>query len=151
MHILPTISTFFIVISAIFVAFGWYHIVKGNRETHMKLMVTGAIAALLFFIIYMSRTLFEGNTAFGGPESLKLPYQLFLFFHIGLATLGGVLGLITLWLAYKKRFFKHRKVGRFAAIIWLLTAPTGVAVYVLLYILYPGGQTQPVWNVIFGL
>lgn len=151
MYILPTISTFFIVLSAILVGFGWYHIIRGNRDTHMKLMVTGAVFALAFFIIYMSRTLFEGNTAFGGPDSLKLPYHLFLFFHITLATVGGVLGLVTLWLAYKKRFFKHKKVGRWAAVTWLLTAPTGVAVYVLLYVLYPGGQTKPVLDVIFGL
>jgi putative membrane protein len=151
MQLLPTISTLFIVISAIFVGFGWYHIVKGHRETHQKLMVTGAIFALAFFIIYMSRTLFQGNTAFGGPESLKLPYHLFLFFHISLATVGGVLGLITLWLAYKQKFLKHKRVGRVAAVIWLLTAPTGVVVYVLLYILYPGGQTKPVIDAIFGL
>ncbi|SEC49203.1 DUF420 domain-containing protein [Paenibacillus sp. GP183] len=151
MYLLPTISTLFIVISAIFVGFGWYHILKGNRKTHQRLMVTGAVFALAFFIIYVSRTLFEGNTSFGGPESLKLPYHLFLFFHITLATVGGVLGLITLWLAYKQRFFKHRRFGRVAAVIWLLTAPTGVLVYVLLYILYPGGQTKPVIDAIFGL
>jgi putative membrane protein len=151
MYILPTISTFFIVLSAIFVGFGWYHIIKGNRDTHMKLMVLSAIFALTFFIIYMSRTIFEGNTAFGGPESLKLPYHLFLFFHITLATLGGVLGLVTLWLAYKKKFLKHKKVGRVAAIVWLLTAPTGVAVYVLLYILFPGGHTKPMIDAIIGL
>jgi putative membrane protein len=151
MYLLPTISTLFIVISAIFVGFGWYHILKGNRKTHQKLMVTGAVFALAFFIIYVSRTLFEGNTSFGGPESLKLPYHLFLFFHITLATVGGVLGLITLWLAYKQRFFKHRRFGRVSAVIWLLTAPTGVLVYVFLYILYPGGQTKPVIDAIFGL
>jgi putative membrane protein len=151
MQLLPTISTLFIVISGILVGFGWYHIVKGHRNTHMKLMVTGAIFALAFFLIYVSRTLFQGNTAFGGPESLKLPYHLFLFFHITLATVGGVLGLVTLWLAYKQRFFKHKKVGRVAAVIWLLTAPTGVIVYVMLYILYPGGQTKPVIDAIFGL
>ena len=85
MHILPTISTMFIVISAIFVGFGWYHIVKGNRDTHEKLMVLGAIFALAFFIIYMSRTLFEGNTAFGGPESLKaaLSFILVLPYYAG--------------------------------------------------------------------
>lgn len=150
MHILPTISTLFIVISAILVGFGWYHIVKRNRQTHQRLMVFGAIFALAFFLIYASRTLFEGNTAFGGPESLKLPYHLFLFFHITLATVGGVLGLVTLWLAYKQRFLKHKRIGRWAAIIWLLTAPTGVVVYVLLYVLYPGGETKPMLDVILG-
>ncbi len=149
--ILPTISTLFIVISAIFVAFGWYHIVKGNQQIHMRLMILAAISALTFFIIYVSRTLFEGNTSYGGPESLKLPYHIFLISHILLATTGGVLGLITLWHAYKKVFFKHKKIGRIAAFVWLCTAPTGVMVYILLYILFPGGQTKPVWEVIFGM
>ncbi|WP_240417947.1 DUF420 domain-containing protein [Paenibacillus periandrae] len=151
MPILPTISTSFIVISAIFVACGWYQIVKGNRQTHQKLMVWGAVFALAFFIIYLSRTLFVGNTSFGGPEHLKLPYHLFLFFHIALATTGGVFGIVTLLLAYKQRFARHRRIGRWTAVIWLLTAPTGVAVFILLYVLYPGGDTKPMINAIFGI
>jgi putative membrane protein len=151
LHILPTISTSFIVISAIFVAMGWYQIMKGNRIKHQKLMVCGAIFALAFFIIYISRTLFVGNTSFGGPENLKLAYHLYLFFHITLATTGGVFGIVTLFFAYKKRFDKHRRIGRYTAVIWLLTAPTGVLVYVLLYIMYPGGETKPMVDAIFGL
>lgn len=149
--ILPTISTSFIVISAIFVAFGWYHIVKGNRETHQKLMLWGAGFALAFFLIYASRTIFVGNTSFGGPENLKLAYHLFLFFHITLATLAGVFGIVTLLHAFNKRFAKHRKIGRWTAVMWLLTAPTGVAVYILLYLLYPGGDTKPMIDAILGL
>ncbi|OXM84919.1 DUF420 domain-containing protein [Paenibacillus rigui] len=151
MHILPTISTSFIVISAIFVAFGWYYIAKGNRETHQKLMLWGAAFALAFFLIYASRTVFVGNTSFGGPEHLKLPYHLFLFFHITLATIGGVFGIVTLLHAFNKRFAKHKKIGRWTAVIWLLTAPTGVAVYILLYVMYPGGDTKPMIDAILGL
>ncbi len=33
--------------------------------------------------------------------------------------------------------------------MWLVTAPTGVLVYILLYVLYPGGQTEPMINAIF--
>jgi putative membrane protein len=151
MHILPTISTSFIVISAIFVACGWAQILKGNRETHQKLMLWGAGFALAFFLIYMSRTIFVGNTTFGGPEELKLAYHLFLFFHITLATTGGVFGIITLLHAFNKRFAKHKKIGRWTAVIWLLTAPTGVVVYILLYVLYPGGDTKPMINAILGI
>jgi putative membrane protein len=149
-QILPTLCTALIVVSAIFVAFGWYHIRKGNRTTHIKLMVTGAVLALAFFILYAARTVFVGNTTFGGPEDLKLQYHIFLFFHIFLATAGGVFGLVTLWLAYKQRFLKHKKLGRWTAVIWLLTAPTGVLVYVLLYVMYPGGMTKPVIDAIMG-
>jgi len=151
MYILPTISTALIVISAIFVAFGWGQIVKGNRKSHEKLMLWGAVFALAFFIIYASRTIFVGNTTFGGPESLKLAYHLFLFFHITLATAAAVFGIITLLHAFNKRFAKHKKIGRVTAVMWLLTAPTGVVVYVLLYIMYPGGDTKPMIDAILGL
>ncbi|ULL19171.1 DUF420 domain-containing protein [Paenibacillus sp. H1-7] len=151
MHILPTISTSFIVISAIFVAFGWAQILKGNRKGHEKLMLWGAGFALAFFLIYASRTIFVGNTTFGGPESLKLAYHTFLFFHITLATVAGVFGIVTMLHAFNKRFAKHKKIGRWTAVMWLLTAPTGVVVYVLLYIMYPGGDTKPMIDAIFGL
>jgi putative membrane protein len=150
MQWLPTISTTFIVISAIFVACGWVQIVRRNQESHRKLMLWGAGFALAFFIVYMSRTIFSGNTSFGGPDSLKTAYHTFLFFHITLATLAAVFGIITLLHAFNKRFAKHKRIGRITAIIWLLTAPTGVTVYVLLYVLYPGGHTKPVLDAIMG-
>lgn len=149
--ILPTISTSFIVISAIFVGLGWIQIMKGNRLTHQRLMLWGAGFALAFFLIYASRTIFIGNTTFGGPESLKLAYHLFLFFHIFLATAAGVFGIITLLHAFNRRFAKHKKIGRWTAVMWLLTAPTGVVVYVLLYVMYPGGETKPMIDAILGI
>lgn len=149
--LLPTISTSFIVISAIFVAIGWYLIVKGNRDAHQKMMLWGSGFALAFFLIYTSRTIFVGNTSFGGPEDLKLAYHLFLFFHILLATAAGVFGIVTLLHAFNKRFAKHKKIGRWTAVMWLLTAPTGVAVYILLYVMYPGGETKPMIDAILGL
>ncbi|UUZ90934.1 DUF420 domain-containing protein [Paenibacillus sp. P25] len=148
--ILPTISTSFIVISAVIVAFGWAAIVRGEREKHQKLMLWGAGFALAFFLIYASRTIFIGNTTFGGPESLKSPYHIFLFFHITLATVAAVFGIVTPLHAFNKRFAKHKRVGRITAVIWLLTAPTGVVVYVLLYLMYPGGETKPMIDAILG-
>jgi putative membrane protein len=147
--LLPTISTTFIVISAILVAFGWYYIARRRTETHIRLMTGAAIFASLFFVVYISRTLFVGNTAFGGPESLKPIYLAFLLFHIVLATTGGVLGLITLRLGYVRNLAKHRKIGPVTSIIWFCTAITGVTVYYLLYIKYPGGEMKPVFDAIF--
>ena len=95
--ILPTISTAFIVLSAILVAIGWVLIVKRKIEAHKKVMFAAGVAAVIFFIIYASRTIFIGNTAFGGPEELKIYYTFFLIFHITLATTGAVFGIISLW------------------------------------------------------
>lgn len=149
-EIFPMISTSFIALSAILVAFGWRFIIKGKREAHEKTMIAAAIAATIFFIIYMSRTIFVGNTTFNGPDDLKTLYLIFLLFHIVLATVAAVFGITTLTLAFRKNFAKHRKWGRKTAVIWFATAITGITVYVLLYLCYPGGHTKPVIDAIFG-
>ncbi|MCR8657035.1 DUF420 domain-containing protein [Paenibacillus endoradicis] len=148
-EILPAISTFFIALSAILVAIGWKLILNKKREEHQKMMFWAAITAIIFFIIYASRTIFVGNTTWGGPENLKTIYLVFLFFHIVLATVAAVFGITTLTLGYKKKYSKHRKVGRVTAVIWFVTAITGVTVYFLLYIFYPGGHTQPFIDALF--
>ena len=117
----PTVSTFFIVLSAVLVAIGWGLIIKGKREAHKKTMIAAAIAAVLFFIIYVSRTLFVGNTSWGGPDDLKTIYQVFLIFHIVLATVAAVFGITTLTLGFKAKYAKHRKVGRVTSVIWFIT------------------------------
>ena len=148
--ILPTISTSCIIISAILIAIGWRLIWKRNIEAHKKVMLTAAVFALIFFIIYASRTIFIGNTAFGGPDSLEIYYTIFLVFHINLATIGAILGIIQIITAFKDKFNIHRKVGPVASIIWFFTAITGVAVYLLLYVIYPGGETTSLLKATFG-
>ncbi|WP_449622492.1 DUF420 domain-containing protein [Robertmurraya sp. Marseille-Q9965] len=149
--VLPTISTTFIVLSAITVAIGWAQIKQGKRESHQKTMVLAAIFAIIFFLIYASRTIFIGNTAFGGPDDIKIYYTIFLIFHITLATVGAVFGIVSLVSGYKKNFSFHRKLGPITSYIWFFTAITGVAVYLLLYVFYHGGETTSVIKAILGL
>lgn len=148
---LPTISTFFIVLSGIFVAVGWNLIIKKKIEAHKKMMIAAAIAAVLFLILYLSRSILIGNTAFGGPDSLKIYYTIFLIFHIITAIVGAVLGVITIRAGLKNNLVKHRKLGPIASVIWFITAITGTAVYLLLYVFYKGGETTSVFKAIFGL
>lgn len=148
--ILPTISTGFIVLSAILVGIGWGLIIKRKVEAHKKVMTMAGIAAIIFFIIYASRTVFIGNTAFGGPDDLKIYYTFFLIFHITLATIGAVFGIISLWTGYKNKLTRHRKLGPITSIIWFFTGITGVAVYLLLYVIYEGGETTSVFKAILG-
>ncbi|KZE96174.1 DUF420 domain-containing protein [Geobacillus stearothermophilus] len=150
MAILPTISTSCIVISALLVAYGWYLISRKRTEAHKKVMLAAAVFALLFFIIYMSRTLFIGNTSFGGPENVKVYYTVFLIFHITLATVGAVFGLVTIWTGLKDIRPRHRRLGPVTSIIWFGSASTGVIVYWLLYVLYPGGQTTSLIKAVLG-
>lgn len=148
--ILPTISTAFIVLSAIMVAIGWWQIKQHYKAAHKKTMIIAGVFALMFFLIYATRTVFIGNTSFGGPDNVKLYYTLFLVFHITLATVGAVFGIVSLYTGFKSNFPKHRKLGPITSVIWFFTAITGVAVYLLLYIFYRGGETTSVIKAILG-
>ncbi|WP_232695835.1 DUF420 domain-containing protein [Brevibacillus daliensis] len=147
-HILPMISTTFIAISAIFVAIGWYLIKQRRIEAHKKMMITGAVFALLFFTIYMYRTIFIGNMNFGGPEEYRIYYQVFLIFHITLATIAAVFGLVTLYFGFSNKISKHKKIGPITSVIWFGSAITGVMVYFLLFVLYQGGETDSLFKTI---
>jgi len=148
--LLPTVSTFFIVLSAILVAIGWRLAVQRKLEQHQKMMIAGAVAALLFFIIYATRTVVIGSTPYNGPDGLKPYYLAFLLFHIVMATVAAVFGITTIVLGFRKRFAKHQKLGRVTSLIWFFTAITGVAVYLILYVLYPAADAKPLFEAIFG-
>jgi putative membrane protein len=148
--ILPTISTTFIVLSGITVAIGWWQIKQRKIEAHKKSMFIAAIFATIFFIIYASRTVFIGNTAFGGPDEIKIYYTTFLIFHISLSTIGAILGGLSLYTGYKDKLSVHRKLGPIASIVWFFTAITGVVVYLLLYVFYQGGETTSMIKAILG-
>jgi putative membrane protein len=148
--LLPTISTTFIVLSAITVAIGWVQIKQRKIESHRKTMTLAGIFAIIFFLIYASRTIFIGNTSFGGPDEIKIYYTLFLIFHITLATIGAVFGIVSLVSGYKNNLKLHRKLGPITSIIWFCTGITGVAVYLLLYVIYHGGDTTSVIKAILG-
>jgi putative membrane protein len=113
-------------------------------------MLWAALFALLFFLIYLSRTVFIGNTSFGGPDSVKIYYTIFLVFHICLATIGAVFGIVTLLTGIKNNLIKHKKLGPITSIIWFFTAVTGVVVYLLLYVFYHGGETTSMIKAILG-
>lgn len=149
-QVLPFISTLCIAISAVMVAIGWRQILKRRIESHKKFMLTGALFAILFFTIYVCKTLFVGSTQFGGPESLKTAYLIFLLFHILLAASAAVFGIVTIYLALKGRFMKHKKIGRVTASIWFVASITGITVYTLLYVLYPGGESGGLIDAILG-
>lgn len=138
-------------ISAVFVIIGWRLIIKGEEKKHKKAMIIAAYFALGFFVTYISKTVLIGNTSFGGPESLKIFYTVFLIFHIVLSTIGAVFGVVTLRLGFKEARAKHRKIGPITSVIWLFSAITGIAVYILLYVLYPGGETTSLLKAILGV
>lgn len=128
--------------SAGLVIFGWYLIRHHHVERHRKVMLTAASLGAMFFITYVVKTLFYGDTAFGGPRAYQLPYLTFLQIHTILATVAAILGIITIRRALRARFKEHRKIAPWTASAWLITAGSGLMVFLLLYVVFPPGPTS---------
>ena len=140
----------FILSSAIVMAFGWYFIRRRNVEVHRRLMLIGSTLAALFFITYVLKTVIFGDTTFGGPKMWQTPYQVFLQAHSILATVAAILGIITLTFAFKSRFGSHRKIGPWTTSTWFVTAVTGFLVFLMLYIVFPQGETTNMFRAWLG-
>lgn len=145
------VNELLMIISAVIVSFGWYHIRRKNVDMHRRLMKTGAGFGAAFFISYLLQTIFAGDASFGGPSGLAGSYQVFLQTHVLLATVAAVLGIITLRFALRQNFVRHRKVAPTTAVLWLIAAATGLVVYVMLFVIFkPGAYTSNLINVLLG-
>lgn len=141
LYILPAISESLMIASAISAAIGWYYVRRRQLDTHRRFMLVGSGLGAAFLVTYLLKSLVAGDTTFGGPERLRLPYLIFLVFHILLATIAGIMGVATIRRALQRRFDLHRRIAPMTATLWFLAAGTGLVVYLLLYIIYPPGPT----------
>ncbi|MDI3328985.1 MAG: DUF420 domain-containing protein [Alicyclobacillaceae bacterium] len=148
--VLPYINEAFILLSAGCVAVGWILIRRGRVEAHRRAMLAGVVLASAFFVSYLLKTLTVGDATFGGPERWRGAYQVFLQVHSVLATVAAVLGVLTLRAAAKGRRAFHKRIGRWTASLWFVTAATGLAVFLLLYILYEPGPTKNMFRAWLG-
>jgi uncharacterized membrane protein YozB (DUF420 family) len=74
---------------------------------------------------------------FVGPPHVRTFYLWLLGTHTVLAMVSVPLILAALYFALRRRFESHRKVVQWTFPIWLYVSITGVAVYWLLYRVYP--------------
>lgn len=147
---LPYINEACILLSAFSMAVGWREIRQQRKEAHIRWMMAGTILATLFFLGYALKTVVVGDTTFGGPDRLEMTYQVFLQTHSILATVAAILGILTLRLASKQLYAKHKKIGRWTLVIWFITVASGLAVFLLLYVIYPPGPTTNMFRAWFG-
>ncbi len=148
MQFWPALNEGFMIVSALLIAIGWVYIRRGQRETHKRLMLTGAGFATAFFVSYVLRTLLVGDTVFGGPHKYNLAYTIFLQAHATLATVAAILGIITIRRALLRRFQLHRRIAPWTASVWLIAAASGLVVFLLLYVIYHPGPTTNIFRAV---
>lgn len=123
--------------AAVLLACGYVMIRRKRVFAHMCCMLSAFGVSIAFLVLYVWFHAHYGDIHFGGEDGIRIFYFGLLASHIVLAAVIVPLVLITLTFALRRRFRRHRKIARWTLPVWLYVSITGVAVYWMLFHLYP--------------
>ncbi|MEK8023905.1 MAG: DUF420 domain-containing protein [Candidatus Hydrogenedentota bacterium] len=133
---LPAVNASLNFCAAVLLTSGWFAVRAGRRDIHARLMIAALIASAAFLVSYL---VYHFNivavTKYQGQGFLRALYFFILFTHIPLAVLVVPGSLRAVWMAARGDFVRHRKTTRWLWPVWMYVSVTGVAIYVMLYIL----------------
>ncbi|WP_280536805.1 DUF420 domain-containing protein [Halopenitus sp. POP-27] len=121
------------------IAAGWRAIRNGDVRRHRTLMGLSTALFAAFLVCYLWRLILVGTAEFPGPEVYyRYVYLPFLAVHILLAIVCIPLVCYALVSALTRPIeaipeTAHRRVGRIAAPLWIVSFAMGIGVYLLLH------------------
>lgn len=130
---LVPLNTALILVSGIAVVAGYVCIRARRVDWHRNFMLTAAVFAGLFLVVYGIRWALLGSKTFQGTGWARTAYLAVLISHVVLAIALAPLVLVTLQRALKGRFDAHRRIARRTLPVWLYVAASGWVVYWMLY------------------
>ena len=122
--------------SAVLIGTGHAFLKRQNVRLHRACMIAAVITSGLFLTSYLYYHAHVGSVHFPGQGWVRRVYFAILISHTILAATVPPLVIITLVLALRERFDRHRRIARWTYPIWLYVSVTGVIVYVMLYQIY---------------
>lgn len=137
LRILPHVNAALNATSAVLIVAGFVLVKRGRKEAHRACMQGALAASALFLASYLVYHFSSGATKFRGEGWVRPAYFALLGSHTVLAVVAFPLVLATWREARLGRFDRHRGLARVTFPIWLYVSLTGVAVYAMLYHLYP--------------
>jgi putative membrane protein len=130
-----------------------WQIKRGRESAHGRTMLAALGVSVAFLVSYLTYHALVGHVTFTHEGWPRILYGLILWTHIPLAFTVPFLAIAAAWYGVKAvgwgaaaslsseeklRFrAKHLRLVRWAYPIWLYVSVTGVAVYVMLYHLWP--------------
>jgi len=137
-HPLATANAVLNSLATVLLVAGWVFIARGQVKAHRAAMVAAFLTSAVFLACYLTYHYAVGHVPFQGQGAVRPVYFAILISHVLLAVFVPVLAVRMFYLARRRRFDAHRRLGRVALPIWLYVSVTGVVIYVMLYHLYPG-------------
>jgi uncharacterized membrane protein YozB (DUF420 family) len=134
---LPAVDATLNAASAVFLVCGYFFIRKKKIAAHKFCMISALATSTVFLACYLTYHSFHGVTRFAGQGAIRPFYFALLGSHTVLAGVIVPLVIVTLYRAWRQRFQQHKRLARWTLPLWLYVSITGVAVYWMLYHLYP--------------
>lgn len=143
LKIFPHLNAALNATSGIFLVTGLFFILRKRVHAHRACMLGASSISALFLLSYITHHVIRtsiyglGPTRFTGEGLARPIYFTILTSHTILAALVSPFVIATLSRALKGKFDAHRRLARLVYPVWLYVSITGVAVYLLLYQIYP--------------
>jgi uncharacterized membrane protein YozB (DUF420 family) len=134
---LPTLNALLNATSAVLLAMGWFFIRRRRIAAHRACMLGAFTVSVLFLVSYVIYHALAGSRPFTGQGMIRWLYFPLLLSHIVLAAAMVPFVLTTLYRALGGDFVRHARLARRTVPVWLYVSVTGVAVYLMLYRLFP--------------
>lgn len=134
---LPTVNAILNSLATVFIVTGWIHIRAGRKSSHRNAMLAAVATSTLFLASYLYYHAHAGSTRFTEVGVVRTIYFTILLTHTILAALTPFLVGTSVVLAVRGNFERHKRVARWTLPIWLYVSVTGVAIYLMLYHLWP--------------
>ena len=136
---LPTINAILNTTAAVLLLFGRAAIRRGDTLMHKRIMISVVAVSVLFLTSYLIYHANFGSRPFQGEGVVRTVYFAILITHTILAAAIVPLVLVTLRRGLKRQDKLHKRIARWTFPIWTYVSVTGVAIYLLLYQIYPVG------------
>jgi putative membrane protein len=138
LHDFPALNAGLNGTAAVFLTAGFILVKRKNVTAHRAAMLAAFAVSVAFLACYLAYHLQTGApTPFGGLGWIRPVYFAMLISHILLAMAIVPLILVTLTLALRGRFDRHRAWARWTFPLWYYVSVTGVLIYFFLYQWWP--------------
>jgi uncharacterized membrane protein YozB (DUF420 family) len=136
---LPAINASLNGLATVFLTIGYVCIKKGRKDAHRKCMIAAFITSTIFLACYLTYHFnVTAVTKFQGQGVARPIYFFILITHIILAVVIVPLVLISMSRGLRERWEAHKRISRWTWPLWMYVSVTGVIVYLMLYVWFPG-------------
>ena len=136
---LPAVNAWLNGTSAVLLTAGWAFVRRRRIAAHRACMLGAFCVSVLFLLSYVTYHALAGSRPFAGQGWARWVYFPILITHVVLAAAMVPFVLTTLYRALGADFARHARLARFTLPVWLYVSVTGVVVYCMLYLWFPGG------------